>query len=392
MHLLVDPDSLSSVLKICNRISDAKGFQPIYGYVKIEADEDGVLSFSVLDSYVRFIGRAEASEVKIPGIAVVETDRLVSIFKTRLGGHDTELKIQDNFLEIKQGEFRARLPLYQRNEFPEFDLELVSSYSIEVTPSLLVNLSRCADAVDTKGLGNDSFQGLLIDFEDTNKLWICGFSNSLVHVYNTDVEEHGGFRCVLAPSCLPILSYFSADVKTDIHFDLEHNKAVFQNPIISMSISFVEDKYPKDYVKLLGLKNMSKGEFCRSDNQELLKFIEMNTSDFLYALESASSVLGTEDKAIEFRREDKLDDGRGIVEMVGLNRMTQAKASEKILVLDELDYKLTLGLHSEKVESTISKFQSEKFKFFVGDAQTPIIVVEEGVPDFVAVTLPLRVS
>jgi len=398
MHFSVDPDAIGPMLRVCNKISDAKGFRPIYGYVRMEATEQGVLSLSVLDSYVNFTGNVEVSSVQKAGVVIVETDRLVSIFKTRVGGHDVELEESSEFLTIKQGEFRARLPLFRREAFPEFSLiTFTPSYRLEVTPTLLANLSRCAEAVDAGP--KDPFQGMLLDFETPNMLWVCGFSNALVHVHNSSVREHGGFRCVLAPSCLPILGMYSADVRTELVFDLEHNRAVFVNPVMTMSVTFVEDKYPRGYISFLGLQEMAQGRFFQNKVaggqivESLPKSpIEFRTAEFLGALESAASVLGSEDKAIEFRREERLSDGRGVAELIGVNRMTQAKASEKILSTDNLQMKLVVGIHTDKVSSTLRKFQSETFKFFVFDALSPIVLVEDGVPDFAAVTLPLRVA
>jgi DNA polymerase III sliding clamp (beta) subunit (PCNA family) len=401
MNFSVDPDIINPLLQVCSKISNPKGFKPIYGYTKIVVGSDNVLTLSVFDSYVQFTGRIEVASVREPGEAIVECDRLTNVFKTRIGGFNSEVKIDDNFLLIKQGEFRGKLPLYKKEEFPEFDFGIEIDYSIDLTPSLVSNLSRCSQAVDTKSKDNP-FHGLLLDFESTKILHVCGFSNSLVYMHVMKVPEHGGFRCVMAPSCFPLLSSYNADVKTVLGFDLEKNRAVFSNPLMKFKVGFVEDKYPQGYVDMLGLQEMAAGNYYMNKvetvegqrkivSKTLRKFIQFKTSEFLGVLESAASVLGDEDNAVVLNRSEGTSD-HGIAEFSGYNRLNGAKASEKMLVTDNLENSLTIGLHAERIRATVSKFRSESFKMFVHDALSPVVLVEDGSSDFCAISMPLRIS
>jgi DNA polymerase III sliding clamp (beta) subunit (PCNA family) len=399
MNFTINPEVITPVLKLCAKISNPNGFKPVFGYIKILADKNKVVTLSVMDSSIQFSGRVEASDVLKPGEAIVEADRFFHIFKTRVGGSKVEVKKEENFLTFKQKEFRAKLSLLKDDEFPEFNFNINHSYSMEISAELLRNISRCASVVDSKSKGK--FNGLLFDFGRKNELWVCGFSDHLVYVFKTGVEKHGGFRCVLDSSCLSLLSSYVGNSSVRLFLDLNKSRAVFSNDTMSMMVSFMEDKYPHGYVEFLGLNDMDNGKFWmnklgpRDDagNIKIIEsiqreIIEFDRENFIRALVSAASVLDG-GGIVEMIREEATSKGDGIAEFVGYNHKTNAKASEKILSKDNLKEKFSIGLSSEKVLSVVSSFSSDIFRIHVLDAKQPIVIVEDKEPNFVAISLSM---
>ena len=131
------------------------------------------------------------------------------------------------------------------------------------------------------------------------------------------------------------------------------------------------------------------GKIIGETNRQSIRF---RREEFLNALSSASCVLGKEDNAVAMTVKNKLATGQFVVEMLGLNRFTKAQSTEKVLAESTIGSALTIGIHYQKVRECLRLFNADNFTMYVLGPSDPIFLVEEGVKDFVSISVPLRIS
>jgi DNA polymerase III sliding clamp (beta) subunit (PCNA family) len=332
------------------------------------------------------------------GTALVECDRLVNILKTRIDGFPIEFSTEAEFLNIKQGEFRAKLPLLKGESIPPLP-EAKYEFEIDFESKFLSAVNACGSVVEDEK-SDSPFQGLLLDFTDEKTFRIAGFSQALLHVARFDIPSTGGFRVAISYRALPLFESLSGDLPMKLEFDRSNNRVLCSSSESSMSVRCVEDRYPKFYPEFLGLHRMSDKVYpvtkLNKDNKVELetprKTLTFNVQEFVNALGSAACVLGKEDNALSLSTKNKLESGQFIVLLEGLNRFSKAHAVEKLLCESTLDTAFTIGLHYAKIRECLRLFTSDRFTMHVLEKGDPIVLVQEGDGSFVSISVPLRVS
>jgi len=395
------PEILRVQLARCSKVASdgaKSGLRPIYGYLLLIVG-DSLLTLRAHDPHVTFEGRCVCSEIKSDGEALVECEKLTSILKTRPDGFAIDFWVEKEFLNIRQGEFRAKLPLLRKETIPAVSFKGPFQFELELEPRMLDGMTRCSKVIEEKA--DSAYAGLLVDLTTEGFFRICGFSRALVHVAQFPLAEKSSlFRMVISPKALPLIETLSRVNQTHFGVDVTNAKIVISSPECSLRIACVEDTYPKAYMEFLGLHKMQDEQYFltkldadgRVIDEKGRETIRFNKNQFLDALASAASVLGKEDLAVECNIAKKLADGGVIVDLVGLNRFTKAKAEEKILAASSISSVYQLGIHYAKVRECLRDFEAEVVTFHVGSAQDPFLMIEEGRSDFCSVGIPLKVS
>src|SRR5579872_6426972 len=400
MKVNVLPEVIRPQLSRCAKIAsfDSKGnLKPVYGYVSITTTGN-MVNLRVQDAHVHFEANLLADSTEQDGTALVECDKFLSILKTRLDGHPVQLSIENEFLLLKQGEFRAKLPQLKGESIPPLPpQEKPYDFVIDFEPKMWSATNRCGVVVEDEK-SDSPFKGLLFDFQEEKTIRIAGFSQALLHVARFDLPETGGFRVSVAQRVLPLFDSLSGNLPMKLAFDRHNMRVVCTSSENSVSVRCVEDTYPKGYVELLGLHKMQQGVFPitkltkegKIAEEIPRKQLKFRREEFMQALGSAACILGREDNAVEVIIKNKTATGQYVVEMVGLNRFTKAKATEKILAESNLDSTLSIGIHHQKVREALRLMQSDFFTAHVGGPADVIVLTEEGNIDLVSFSVPLR--
>jgi len=402
MRVTALPESLQTHLQRCLKIasldSKSAALKPIYGYVQIST-LGSMVTLRVHDPFVHFETRLLADTSTEDGDVEVECDRFYQVMKTRVEGQPVHLWTEGEFLFVKQGEFRAQIPTLKLEAFPKFEFSGKSDFEFDYEPSMLSATNRCGSVIEDDR-GDAQFKGLLFDLTEEKTLRIAGFSQALLHVARFATQETGGFRASFAQKALPLLESLSSGLPMRLSFDKEGQRFVLTSSEFSLSVRCIEDTYPEGYVSFLGLHKMSDAVYpvTKLDKSGQIveeiprKFLKFRRQDFLASLGSAACVLSKEDNAIQLSVKQKLQSGQYLVELSGFNRLTKAKAQEKILSESNLDSSFSIGLHYGKVRECLKLFDADVFVMYVHTASDPVVLVEEGHKEFVSLSVPLRIS
>jgi len=406
MRISVMPDVLRPQLTRCARIAShdggnkAAGLKPIYGYVHMNAGEGSMITLRVQDPHVFFEARLLAETNEEQGDALVECDRLLSILKTRVDGHALQFWTEGEFLNVKQGEFRAKLPLLKGESIPPMPSpDKPYDFSFDYEPRMLAATNKCGSVIEDEK-SDSPFKGLLFDMTEEKTFRIAGFSQALLHVARFDLPETGGFRVALASRALPLFDSLAGTLPMKLSFDRLNAKVICASSESSMCVKCVEDTYPKGYVEFLGLHKMTQGEYplTKLDKDGKIvsetprRTLKFRREEFINALTSAACVLGKEDNAVELVAKQKLPTGQYVIELLGLNRFTKAKASEKVLAEANLEASVAIGVHYAKMRECLRLFGADNFDMHVNGPADPIVLVEEGTKEMVSFSVPLRIA
>jgi DNA polymerase III sliding clamp (beta) subunit (PCNA family) len=406
MKFSILPEVLQPQLLRCAKVasfdasSNKGGLKPIYGYVQLSV-EATMLTLRAQDPTLHFEARAIVDAVEKTGTALVECDRLVSILKTRIPSFAITVSTEGEFLLIKQGEFRAKLPLLKNEEIPSLNLEQKFDFEMDFEPKLLEYTNRAGSVVEEEK-SDSPFKGLLFDLSEPGVLRLAGFSQSLCHIARFSVPStpEPGFRFALAQRALPLIGSLSANLPMKLSYDKLNARVCISSSECSMSMRCVEDTYPKSYVSFLGFHKQAENvyPFVKLDAdgnivaEQKRNWIRFRRDEFLSAINSASCLLGKEDFAVELSIKNKLSNGQYVVEMVGLNRFTKANAVERILAESDLSSLLTIGIHYPKIKEALRLMTSDTFTMHVVDAMTPIVLIEDHQTEMASVNVPLRLQ
>jgi hypothetical protein len=306
---------------------------------------------------------------------------------------------ENEFLCIKQGEFRAKLPMLKGENIPPQVHKETYDYELDFEPRMLAAVNRCGTVIEDDK-ADSPFKGILFDLSEEKTLRIAGFSQALLHSAQFDLPSTGGFRVALAYRCLPLFESLSGTLPTKILFDHKDHRVVCSSSESSMIVRCVEDTFPKGYVQFLGFHKIKQHQYplTKTDKDGTIleetprKVLKFRRDEFLSALNAAACVLGKEDNAVEMSVTNKLATGQYIVELIGLNRLNKARATSKVLAEATLASTLTIGIHQGKVREALRNFGTDVFEMHVSSPMDPFVLVEDGNNEIVSLSVPLRVA
>lgn len=387
------PEQIVPAAKRAISISDEKGSRMVHRYVLIEVMEDMVIINS-LNASCFFSGRATIHSLAEEGEAVVEAKRLGSILKCLVEGEPVTFHLKGNFLHIRQATFKAKIPHFIEDEFPEFDFSLSKPVTTVLGEIEINALARTMAPVDEKD--DNQPQGILFDFVDSGKMRIVGSSYQQIHVFQKPMDPSAltGYRFCISKSAAETLVGFRVD-NLAMHVDRGAQSAVFEATDAKLRVRFTSDTHHPQYFHAMGLSRMDEGVYVVHEGNDPSKptherwFAEFDLREFIDAFASCCTVLGKFDASvrIDLTEYAKSPDGvlAGKAMLTGLNNETHAKAERELLCrVANTGNRVGLSLHKDRAIDSIKQLGTPLFRLWFHDQAHVIAteVYEEARPDY----------
>jgi len=362
---------------------------PAYAHVRMVAGQNS-LQFEFANSRCEFVSSAPA-EVDEPGVAIVDSSTFGEILKASPDGAVFELHTDSEFLYVKRGLFNAKLALFRESEYPVLNCSTASfgeSLKFELPPRVFSILE------ETKLEGFQAFtelSGILFDYED-GILRFAGFNPVMVciaFIKSVVAHQDTKIRVVIPADILEILPVFVPGIDTvQLYIDPEGTKILVTNGDTHIRFGLVEDKFPRSYVKELGILDPFKDDFVAVDVKKgkMKSETEVITSprtsfvfeveDLMHSIKSVASVMAATDVTIIISIKSKVKEGL-VAEVLGENRLTGSEASDKILAQGDLENELNIGLSKDRLKDIIKRFGTDRaIRFWIKDELASIIFSE----------------
>lgn len=394
MRALVLPEALRVELSRCTKVAAKDGkaaVRAVYACIELSAG-DGVLSLRVMDEHLCFVS-AVSCETKEVGTVLVDCNRLAAILAVRSDGVAFQIWNEGTFLHIKQGEFKAKIPLLRNETMPACDFSGPFDVDMTLSEEMLHGLRRCRRTVEEDSV----FAGLLLDFSEAGTLRVAAFTRALLQVAHFDVQGVSSARVVLAPRCIPLLE--SMD-KAAFRFSYSkaQAQAYFFTATFAVRIACVDDKFPAGYAQVLGLHKWRSGDFPVPLTNNVGAIVSehtrsqlvFNRRELLAAMECAATALGKDEQIIEMKVGQCLSDGSVVVEFIGSNTTTKAHATEKVLAKGEIPAAISLGLNYPCMRDALRHLDDDELVLHIGRKEDAIVITENAYKHIVAIATLMR--
>ena len=199
---------------------------------------------------------------------------------------EVEITLNKSFMSLKEKNTKVKLPtqIYQKFSPPK-DLVVLSA---DTTAFITKELPRVFSNIkDTK---IPRFPGVLVD-QTQNFMLLCNFSDTAISLAASPSNDYNN-RYVISPDVAKLLKSKLTVANTFLgknHFGVET-----ENGVLSFS-PLMSDTYPKEYLSSLGLQE----SISLIDKQQYFVHV-FDTSHLLTVIDGISSILGTEEVAVNF--------------------------------------------------------------------------------------------
>ena len=391
MRCTVMPEILRQELGRSAKVSTKDG--SVYSYVELSAIE-GQLHIRAQDEHVGFVSRVGVAVEEV-GAVLVDCARLVSVLGARPDGTPISLRSDGAFLQFRQGEFKAKLPVMRHGSLPELDFSVPFDIDVTFTPDMLHGLLRCRYSMDTDE--QSMFAGMLLDFAQAGVLRVAAFTRALLQVAHFDFQGVSPCRFVLSPRCLPILEALPKE-PFRFAFSATRSKVYIFAKTFAAIIACAQDRYPVNYEQVLGLYRWREGVYpvpLLSSSGDIASELQrtplvFDKAEVANALASVVVVLDREDQIVGMHIRERLADGRTVVEFTANNTMNKAQASEKVLASGAVESAISLGLNHAGVRGALRHLDGESFTLHIGRKEDAIVFTEKDHPNIVALSTLMR--
>jgi hypothetical protein len=383
------PESLNDVAQHAIGVSRPKGVRPVYSYVRVAA-ADGHVVVSAVNEEVAFEGRADASDIGAPGSAVVDAKRLGAVLKCLVNGDPAHLELKEGFLHVKQHTFRAKLPHYGAEAFPELELPSAPNAELAIDAQTAHGIHRVVACTEKER--NGPYVGVLFDFEQPGLMRICGIGQFAVHFYQVplDAGSVSGKRFALSRA---VTSFPDTGDPLTLVID-EKGAAIFESPRFRLRVPFVADTFPAKYVELLGVDELAAGRFWARESRMDAKnpsapapgaerqprwWAQYDRVDFADAFSACCSVLDDTEALVnldlcEYSQDDQGVIGRTVLE--GQNPRTQAKATKAVVGRAQGNQSsIKLRMHRDPTLASLRLVEANAVRFWFHD-QALVLITE----------------
>lgn len=381
MHLKIAPETLRSVVADCAKVVGKEGAEAC---LLLEA-RGSELHLRAASPHAVLI-TAIAADVSETGSVLVDSAKLQALLAVRPDSVPLAIKKEGHHLLIRQGEFRLKLGLFRDGTLPPITLPRWDEVDVIKLPSTVLHgMRRVKQAVEAEE--DALFIGMLLDFSDAaTSLRVAAFTRAILQIAHFDFQFQRPVsvgRIVLPPKIVQVISSFPEE-PFELFFEAEAKKVWVRTSKFQLRLSCPVDRFPVEYVSVLGLYRWKQGAYpvplLDSSNKVVAEHprakLAFNRADLLAALASASIALSKEDVIVELKVDQRLADGRVVVELIGRAMGSKNQATEKVLATGEVVSANSFGLNAAAVKAVLQGLEGDICYIYLGRKEDPIVITD----------------
>lgn len=351
MKISLPKSLLETILTNCQNFLDKRDRSQITSHIYLEAQDDKLLLRATdyeiwLESHISLIAQST-------GNATANGKQFLDVVK-RFKDGDITLEAKEENLHISQGRTRAKLPMFNADEFPKFP-EYDSSKQIHLeSENFLNSIKKVNPAIDSNSTKYE-LNGALLDIKDYGFNFVATDTRRLALVEHKS-QSIDTLSLIIPKKAINEISKLFID-----SFEIYHNPThlIIKSQEYTFYTKLINGKYP-DYEKIIPKEFKYKITLPKDKCVEALQLVKSLANNIKITL-TPNEVLF-----------DSLNEESGSIE-------TQIEVQTGI-------ENLTLGINSKYILDFLSQIESNEFIFCINEPNTPFVVVEE---NFSTVIMPV---
>ena len=355
MNIAINKNVLEHILINTQSFLDKKDSSQITSHILLNAIDDKLI-VKATDFEVGISMETNNTNIIQTGLATANGKKLLDIIKI-LKDEELTLKIENDFLHIKQKKSKFKLPMFNADEYPDFPT-IEGKSKFEIKPLDFIHaIKRISPAIDTN---NPKFElnGALIDIkEDTINFVATDTRRLAISTSEQKIEKE--ISIIIPKKAISEMQKLFFD---EMHIYYDENTMLIQSDNFSFFTKLINGKFP-DYQRIVP--------------KEIKHELVLNRDEMIHHLKQVSTI----------SQEMKLTFSQEAIIFESLNE-ENIEAKTQMDFQSDIKEDIVLAVNSKYLLDFLTHIEKNEFKLRYNDATLPFMLSSDA---FITVIMPIMI-
>lgn len=357
MKLTLSKNSLEIILGHCQAFLDKKDSSQITSHIYFQTQDTKLLLRST-DYEIAIESKIDILKKESDGSATVNGRKILEVIK-RLKDGEIILESDEEFIHIKQGRSKFKLPMFNASEFPEiFKPEELTKINID-TSKFIQSIRKINPAIETNNQ-KPELNGALLDIKDYSFNFIATDTRRLAILKYDNPSVEGLTIIIPKKAIIEILKLFYDEL--EIYCNATKTQLIIKNNNYTFATKLINGKYP-DYEKIIPKNFLNE-----------IKLPKDSIADAIKQMNSLSNNIKIIIKPNEIGFETISEEG---------SELATTQIPE---ITTNIESDIAVGANSKYILDFLSQIESSEFKLCLNELNQPFMLKDE---KFMTIIMPI---
>lgn len=355
MNIAINKNVIEHILVNAQSFLDKKDSSQITSHVLLNA-QDGTLTVKATDFEIGISMDTKNLQVALPGLATANGKKLLDIIKI-LKDEEVNLKVENDFLYIKQNKSKFKLPMFNADEYPDFP-SIDNKSKFEINPlEFLHAIKKISPAIDSN---NPKYElnGALIDIKKDKINFVATDTRRLAVASSLQTAEKEIALIIPKKAIAEMQKLFFDEM--NIFYD--ENTMLVKSENFTFFTKLINGKFP-DYQRII--PNDKKYE------------LTLNRDKMIDHLKQVSTI--SQEMKLTFRND--------AIVFESLNE-ENIEARTQLDFISNLTEDIVLAVNSKYILDFLTHIEKNEFKLRYNDSTLPFMLASD---EFITVIMPIMI-
>ncbi len=355
MNIAINKNVLEHMLVNAQNFLDKKDSSQITSHVLLHA-LDGNLTIKATDFEIGISMDTKNIQIALPGLATANGKKLLDIVKI-LKDDEVLLKVENDFLFIKQNKSKFKLPMFNAEEYPDFP-SIEDKSKFEINPlEFLHAIKKISPAIDSN---NPKYElnGALIDIK-TDKINFVATDTRRLAIASSMQTTQKEIAIIIPKKAIAEMQKLFFD-EMNIYYD--ENTMLVKSENFTFFTKLINGKFP-DYQRIIP--------------QDKKYELTLNRDKMIDHLKQVSTI--SQEMKLTFRND--------AIIFESLNE-ENIEAKTQLDFISNLTEDITLAVNSKYLLDFLTHIEKNEFKLRYNDSTLPFMLASE---EFITVIMPIMI-
>jgi DNA polymerase-3 subunit beta len=355
MNIAINKNVLEHILVNAQSFLDKKDSSQITSHVLLDA-MDGKLTVKATDFEIGISMDTSNIQIALPGTATANGKKLLDIIKI-LKDEEVSLKVENDFLFIKQNKSKFKLPMFNADEYPDFPT-INDKSKFEINPlEFLHAIKKISPAIDSN---NPKYElnGALIDIK-SDKINFVSTDTRRLAIASSVQNAEKEISIIIPKKAIAEMQKLFFD-EMNIYYD--ENTMLVKSENFTFFTKLINGKFP-DYQRIIP--------------QDKKYELTLNRDKMIDHLKQVSTI--SQEMKLTFRND--------AIVFESLNE-ENIEARTQLDFISNLTEDIVLAVNSKYLLDFLTHIEKNEFKLRYNDSTLPFMLASD---EFITVIMPIMI-
>ncbi|PAF52452.1 DNA polymerase III subunit beta [Helicobacter sp. 13S00477-4] len=357
MKLSLAKNNFEIILNNFQAFLDKKDSSQITSHIYLEII-DSKLLLKATDYEIGIESKIDIIKKESDGSATVNGRKILDIVK-RLKDGEIILETENDFIHIKQGKSKFKLPMYNASEFPKSsEIENYKKINIDAS-KFIYSLRKINPAIESSNQ-KPELSGALLDIKDYCYNFVATDTRRLA-IIKHDTQSIENLSIIIPKKgIIEILKLFY-DNYDDFEIFYNQTQLIIKNNHYTFFTKLINGKFP-DYQKIIPKESKNKIKLPKDVITDSIKLINSLSNNIKFII----------------KQNDILFES--------ISNENSEKATTQIEINTNINEEITLGANSKSILDFLSQIESTDFTLYLNEPNTPFMLEDN---NFSTIIMPI---